>query len=537
MEETFDLSKFDEYREDNRREVKSARGGLPLSLWDTYSSMCNTYGGVIICGIKEREDHSWTTTGLKDATFLKKNFWDMLNNRKKVSINLLKESDLVEYDVNGDVVLVVKVPRASRESRPVYINDDLMGGTFKRNWEGDYHCTPREVKAMLRDQADESPDMKILSNKRIEDFDPESVRAYRIRYNTRHDGTAWTKLSDEQFLVKIGAASDETNDHNIYPTAAGLLMFGQEYIITREFPEYFLDFREKLNPSIRWTDRVQSQSGDWSGNVFDFFSIVYRKITADFKRPFMTEGPYRIEETSKHLAVREAIANCLVNTDYFQPWSVVLERYPDKIVLSNPGTILTGKKQMLKGGISEPRNKNMLKMFNLIGIGEHAGSGVPDIFDVWKTEGLDEPIVEEQFGNDKPDRTTVILPLISSEFSGKETVVSEEKSEYSEKRPEKLTEGPEKGPEKLAEGPEKGPEKLAVRQKKDQVLLNRAEAVFNMIEEKPTISRKEISERLHITDKQVRTALKVLNTKGLIHREGPDKGGIWVIDGSYFNES
>ena len=49
---------------------------------------------------------------------------------EKVSINLLKESDLVEYDVNGDVVLVVKVPRASRESRPVYINDDLMRGTF-----------------------------------------------------------------------------------------------------------------------------------------------------------------------------------------------------------------------------------------------------------------------------------------------------------------------------------------------------------------------------------------------------------------------
>ena len=181
---------------------------------------------------------------------------------------------------------------------------------------------------------------------------------------------------------------------------------------------------------------------------------------------------------------------------------------------------------MLKDGISEPRNKNMLKMFNLIGIGEHAGSGVPDIFDVWKTEGLDEPIVEEQFGNDKPDRTTVILPLISSEFSGKETVVSEKESEYSEKGPDKLTEGPEKGPEKLAEVIDK-----------DQVLLNRAEAVYNMIEEKPTISRKEISERLHITDKQVRTALKALNTKGLIHREGPDKGGIWVIDGSYFNES
>lgn len=63
---------------------------------------------------------------------------------------------------------------------------------------------------------------------------------------------------------------------------------------------------------------------------------------------------------------------------------------------------------MLKGGISDPRNKALMKMFNLIGIGERAGSGVPDIFAVWKNEGWEEPTVEEQFD---PDRTLLILPL------------------------------------------------------------------------------------------------------------------------------
>ena len=81
----------------------------------------------------------------------------------------------------------------------------------------------------------------------------------------------------------------------------------------------------------------------------------------------MTDGPFRVEETPKHLAVREALANCLANADFYQSWSVVIEKYPDRIVMSNPGTIIPGKKQMLRGGISEPRNKSIFKMFNLIG--------------------------------------------------------------------------------------------------------------------------------------------------------------------------
>jgi hypothetical protein len=31
---------------------------------------------------------------------------------------------------------------------------------------------------------------------------------------------------------------------------------------------------------------------------------------------------------------------------------------------------------------------------------------------VWRTEGLEEPVVEEQFGAEIPGRTTLILPLV-----------------------------------------------------------------------------------------------------------------------------
>lgn len=405
----FDPKRFDEYREGNRLEAKAANGGLPGSLWDTYSSFANSYGGCIICGAVERKDGSWKTTGLRNLPKLKKDFWDTIHNEKKVSLCLISERDVEEYMVGEDVVLVIKVPRATRYQRPVFINNDVFGSTFRRDHEGDYHCTKPEVKAMIRDASEESPDERVLDRK--PDFDRETIKSYRIRYNVRHEESAWSKLNDNDFLIKIGALNDE--GEALRPTAAGLLMFGEELRITREYPEYFLDYREHMEPNIRWTDRIYSQEPEWSGNVYDFFNRVSAKLVLDLKKPFKLVNQVRVDETPMHDAVREALVNCLVNTDFYQPWNVIIEKYPDKITLANPGTIIAGKEQMLKGGISQPRNKGLFKMFNLIGYGEHAGSGVPDIFQAWRDAGLDAPIVEEMFGGGTPDRTILTLPLRS----------------------------------------------------------------------------------------------------------------------------
>ena len=164
----FDLNKFNEYREGNRLEVKKAAENIPVSLWDTYSAFANCNGGIIILGVKERSDGSWYTTGLKNPAKQQKQFWDMINNKAKVSVNLLTEKDVELYELDGDVIMVVRVPMAKREQKPVYINNDLMGGTFRRDGEGDYHCTPAQIKAMLRDQTEDTMDMILLEDVPLE---------------------------------------------------------------------------------------------------------------------------------------------------------------------------------------------------------------------------------------------------------------------------------------------------------------------------------------------------------------------------------
>lgn len=95
--------------------------------------------------------------------------------------------------------------------------------------------------------------------------------------------------------------------------------------------------------------------------------------------------------------------------------------------------ISTQNRLLFMGGM----HRNLFKMFNLIGIGEHAGSGVPEIFDVWESEWLETPVVEEQFGAEVPDRTTLILPL---------TKMIEDISETEQ---DILPKSPEKSPKKV----------------------------------------------------------------------------------------
>lgn len=428
-----DFSKLEQYRENNRIEAKKALGGLPKSIWETYSAFANTYGGIILLGVEERADKSLHPVDLPDPDRLIREFWDIVNNPNKTSVNILSAGDVFVQEVDGAHIVVIRVPRAERSYKPVYVDGNPLC-TYRRNGEGDYRCTREEYQAMVRDASVRTQDMLVLNEMDLGVFHPESVRSYRQRMRLSRPGHVWESLEDEEFLLKLGAVGIGS-DGKKHPTSAGLLMFGNEYDIVREFNAYFLDYQEQYDADIRWTDRIISSSGDWSGNVYDFYFRIYNRLIQDIKVPFRMDGGNRVDDTPVHQALREALANCLVNADYYGRQGLVILKKRDGITMSNPGSFRIELDAAKSGGVSDPRNGTMLKMFNLIDIGERAGSGIPNIFRVWREQGWAAPTFTEQL---EPERT--ILSLTFKKIGDKKSVtkIGDKKSVINEKMKETI---------------------------------------------------------------------------------------------------
>ena len=145
-----DFSKIEQYRENNRIEAKKALGGLPRSVWETYSAFANTYGGIILLGVEELADKSFCTVDLPAPEKLIKEFWDIVNNPNKTSVNVLSSKDVFVQEVDGDHIVVINVPRAERSYKPVYVDGNPLN-TYRRNGEGDYRCTrPRICWSLMK---------------------------------------------------------------------------------------------------------------------------------------------------------------------------------------------------------------------------------------------------------------------------------------------------------------------------------------------------------------------------------------------------
>jgi len=371
---------------------RNGKGALPDDFWPTYSSFANSEGGIVLLGVRERQGH-FSFEGVADISKVRRELFDGLNNRQKVSMNLLSDANVREVMLEGRTILVVEVPRATRKQRPVYLTTNPFAGhTYRRLNDGDRVLADDEVKRMLAEQVEDSRDDRILPGYDVGDLDMETFRGYRQVFANRDPGHPWNTVQDREFLRQIGGWRKDRETGGSGLTVAGLLMFGQMAEIQEEMPHYMLDYQERpeARTEKRWIDRI-TLDGKWSGNLYDFYRKVYLKLTADLKVPFHLEKGERKDETPVHEALREALANVLVHADYSDRASVLVVKRPDMFGFRNPGLMRIPVEVALHGGEADCRNRTLHKMFRFVGVGEQAGTGIPKILHGWQSQHWNPP--------------------------------------------------------------------------------------------------------------------------------------------------
>lgn len=394
-----DLLNIEAYRENNRIEAKRATGGFPHSLWETYSAFANTIGGLILLGVEESKDKSFHVVGVPDSLGYLSIFWSHVNDPLKVSVNILTPDNVCVQMIDGKEVIVIEVPRANRHERPVFLDGNPFTGSYRRDGEGDYHCTREEVQSMLRDRDDTPADLAPVTTLSLQDLFSESLRQFRLLMAMRNPNHTWNQVPDQEFLQLTGGCAWDSSQKNLHPTVAGLLLFGRYPALKQTFSSYLLEYREALQNGIT----IRSGEGNWSGNLFDF----YERVATRLKEVSAAISP---QTPAIESSMREAAVNAILHTDYYGGQGLHILRLPEALQITNGGLFRIPPEAVRKSCISDCRNVGLSRLFSLIGVGSKEGAGLRGIYAAWAKQGWNPPVVSESFG---PDTTRLHLPLRS----------------------------------------------------------------------------------------------------------------------------
>lgn len=396
-----------ELKESETLELKSAENGLPLSFWETYSSFANTEGGVVYLGIKETKDGN-LLTNIKNPKQIIESILTTVRNKTKVSLPLINESSIEMLNINGNNVIKISIPEAPRNEKPVYLNSNISD-TYIRMGDGDHKADINEIRSMLVDNSTENYDY--LPNKMNYGFETvnlETLHSFRSKYELVHPRNYYSSLNDEDFLTAIGALIKNKDGLPVLTNGA-LLMFGNYFKITSVFENYMLDYREASSMEEKWNYRICSDDMNWSGNMYDFYSMVYLRDEPFFSKPFVIKKGQDVGSLPGDEALREILASAFSNYSPFLPGGLVVLMTGDRLVVRNTGRIKVGLEQAIKGGKTNPRNLQIQTFFRLLGVSDKAGTGIPKVFSIAKELSAPTPLLVEKA---YPEETMLTFYLV-----------------------------------------------------------------------------------------------------------------------------
>ena len=315
-------------------EVKSCRCELTRDIGKTISAFANGPGGVIVCGLDERDGFA-PVKGFEPARIQ-----DALIHvcAEKMTPRVIPLIDVRLFE--GAPVVTAFVPELRPKDKPCYITTSgLYSGSYVRTGDGDRRLSPYEVDRLLEEHEQPCYDDAIVPDATMDDLDEKLVAGLLERERGIH-ARQFAQLDGEDALVRLHVARRDEQGV-MRPTMAGLLALGsypQEF-----FPRLNVTFT--CYPGLTKADTTADNLRflDYAtllGSIPDMVNDLVAAVRRNMRVAARIEVFRRDVPEYPIAAVREAVVNALMHRDYSPvgcATAVYVDMYADRLEVINPG--------------------------------------------------------------------------------------------------------------------------------------------------------------------------------------------------------
>ncbi len=311
--------------------------------------------------------------------------------------------DIQTEAVDGKAVIVVFVPEAAPQDKPIYFKaQGLPRGALRRIGSTDQRCTDDDLIALYQNRQQESFDAGLVTDATSDDFLPEAIADYRQSRREANPDAEELRWSDGELLQALGCT--RLNDRGQWqPTVAGLVLFGKPAALRRSFPMTRVDYirvpgREWIPDPERRFDSIEMRDP-----LFRLIRRVQAAILDDLPKAFgLAEGDLQRKDTPvvPQRVIREAVVNALMHRSYRSHAPVQVIRYSNRLEIRNPGFSLKSPEHLGEPG-SMPRNPKLAAALYDTRFAETKGSGIRVMREICERAGLAPPLFESDRGREQ----------------------------------------------------------------------------------------------------------------------------------------
>ena len=393
---------------------------------------------------------------------------ETISSRIRDYMDPLPEVEMIPHDIDGLHILQLKV-NAGHYTPYYYVGDGLRIA-FVRIGDESIPATAEQMVRLVLKGSNKTFD-SLHTDYQAEDY------SFTILANSFKDRTKqeW----DKKYLLSFGLVTGARNLTN-----AGAL-----------FADDCPLWQSRLY-CTRWDGTEKGDAindAEFTGNVLMLLRESMNFVKSNTKRGWekLPDGRKNKPEYAER-AVLEAMVNHFIHRDYtVMGGEVHLDIYDDRLTVTSPGGMYNGlliQDLDIKDVSSERRNPILANVMAQLDYMEKRGSGLTRICNETKAlDGYKEEL-KPVFKSTPTQFQTIIYAASDTQNVG------DHDGDMSET-------------------------KLTERQQK----------ILNLIKESPTITGKQMSETLSVSQRTIERDLSTMQNMGIIKHEGKDNSGVWIV--------